>query len=154
MSASFIDRIRFVEKISGPDIWRAGLWLFGYTTLPVALVAALFLTVFPAGLQREVEPFTWLVVSPAIETLMLGAILIHLLKRQKEHHAIMLAALVLGAFHSLNSMLWGFIALPLFLVHGYAFTRLFEVDRQRAFVVPMVAHALHNIVVLLVLEVA
>jgi len=154
MSAHFIDRIRFVEKISGPGIWRAGLWLFGYATMPVALVAALFLTVFPAGLQRDVEPFTWLVVSPVIETLMLGAILIHLLKRQKEHHAIMLAALVLGAFHSLNSMLWGFIALPLFLVHGYAFTRLFEVDRQRAFVVPMVAHALHNVLVLLLLKVA
>ena len=152
MSAGFIARIRFNEKISAPGALHAGLWLFAYAAAPVALSAALCLALFPAGLQRETGLFTWLVVSPVIETLMLGALLIHLLARHKEQHALMLAALVLAAFHSLNSVAWGCIALPLFLVHGYAFTRLYERDRQRAFVVPMLAHALHNVLVLLVLE--
>lgn len=152
MSARFIERSRFIEKMSVPGTLGAGLWLLVYASAPAALAAALLLGLFPAGARPDIDPFTWLVVSPVIETLMLGAILIHLLKRHKEHHAILLAALVLAAFHSLNAMLWGVIALPLFIVHGYAFTRLYEVDRQRAFAVPMLAHALHNGLALLALK--
>lgn len=153
MSPRFIERIGFYNKISDPGAVRAALWLFAYAlvpTIPVVVLLPLFLR---TDGQRETGWFQMLVVNPVIGTLMLGAIIIHLMKTQKEHHAVMMAALVLGAFYSLNSVLWGFAALGALLIQGFAFTHLYRTDRQRAFAVPMLAHALHNALLLLIWEV-
>lgn len=153
MTSRFLEHTRFLDKISDPSAMRAALWLFAYALVPTVPVVALLSVFLKANVRQEPGWFQMLVVNPVIGTLMLGAIIIHLTKTQKEHHAIMIAALVLGAFYSLNSMLWGVAALGVLLIHGFAFTHLYQADRQRAFAVPMLAHALHNAVMLLVLEV-
>ena len=153
MTSRFLARTRFLEKISDPSAMLAALWLFAYALVPTIPVVALLSVLLTTGVQQDTGWFQLLVVNPVIGTLMLGAIIIHLTKTQKDHHAIMLAALVLGAFYSLNSMLWGLAALGVLLIHGFAFTHLYRDDRQRAFAVPMLAHALHNALMLLVLEI-
>lgn len=153
MTSRLLARTRFLEKISDPSAMLAALWLFAYALVPTMPVVALLSVFLKTGVQQDTGWFQLLVVNPVIGTLMLGAIIIHLTKTQKEHHAIMLAALVLGAFYALNSLLWGLAALGVLLIHGFAFTHLYLGDRQRAFAVPMLAHALHNALMLLVLEV-
>ena len=154
-----IGRVRFLKRIHDASLVRAALWLFAYAFVPAALVAALcaaLLATFAPGLyanaigaMRAMPWPTTVLFSPIIETLMLGAVIIGIGRQHGEQKALALAAALMAGFHALNNLLWGVSGLALFLIHGWAFTQLYHGDRQRAFAVPMLAHALHNAVVML-----
>ena len=146
-------RLRFLARIHDDRLVRAALWLCAYTLVPTAAVSALY--VAAGGALPAMPWLSTVFFNPLIETLMLGAIIIQVGKLHGEHKALGLAALLMAAFHALNTLWWGLTGLGLFLLHAYAFTQLYRDDRQRAFAVPMLAHALHNAVVvaaLLVLQ--
>lgn len=153
MTSRFLQRTGFLDKIAHPSALRAALWLFAYGLVPTIPVVGLLSVFLKTQVQQQTGWFQLLVLNPVIGTLMLGAIIIHLTRTQKQQHAIMAAALVLAAFYSLNSMLWGLAALSVLLIHGFAFTHLYQGDRQRAFAVPMLAHGLHNGLMLVVLNI-
>jgi len=152
-----VARVRFLARIHDASLVRAALWLFAYTVIPALLAgvlcAALLVKVAPGlyvtsiGAMRDMAPLPTVLFYPIIETLMLGALIIQIGRQHGEQKAVMLAALLMAAFHALNNLLWGVSGMVLFLVHAWAFAQLYEDDRQRAFVVPMLAHALHNAVV-------
>lgn len=151
-------RLRFLARIHDASLLRAGGWLFAYTVVPAAVAGALCATLLAKvapglyatslGAMHDMSPLPTVLFYPFIETLMLGALIIQIGRQHGEQKAVMLAALLMAAFHSLNNLLWGVSGLALFLVHAWAFAQLYEEDRQRAFAVPMLAHALHNAVVM------
>lgn len=144
-----IGRLRFLARIHDARLLRAALWLCAYSLLPTAAVTALY--VAAGGVLPMMPWLATVTFNPFIETLMLGAIIIQVSRLHGEHKALGLAALLMAAFHSLNTLWWGLTGLGLFLLHAYAFTQLYREDRQRAFAVPMLAHALHNAVVVMLL---
>lgn len=150
-------RVRFARHVGDERLGRAAFSLFLYASAPALLAGAAFAALLLL-LRPELDvlalrgggphPFTVLVVGPVVGTLVLGTLVLFFARRQPTRHAIALAALVLAAFHALDNAAWGVTALAMLLVHGHAFVRLYDADRQRAFVVPMLAHALHNGVLL------
>jgi len=154
-----IGRLRFLKRIHDPSLVRAAAWLFAYSIVPAALAAALcafvLATLAPglyAGAVGAMRAMSWpttVFFSPIIETLMLGAVIMGISRQHGEQKALALAAALMAGFHALNNLLWGVSGMALFLVHAWAFTQLYHDDRQRAFAVPMLAHALHNAVVMI-----
>lgn len=144
-----LERLRFLRRIHHPRLPVAALWLGGYTMLPTALVTALYAAL--GGARPAIDWLPAVTVNPLIETLVLGAVIIQLGRQHGEHKAAALAAALMAGFHALNNLYWGLTGIGMFAIHAYAFAQLYHEDRQRAFTVPMLAHALHNGVVMVVL---
>lgn len=142
-------RARLVARIADASLVRAALWLCGYTLATTLATGALYAAL--GGPAPAMEWLPTLTYSPVIETLMLGAVIIQMTKLHGAHKAIGLGASLMAGFHALNNLLWGLTGLGVFLLHAYAFVHLYHEDRQRAFMVPMLAHALHNVVALALL---
>lgn len=132
---------------------------------PIKAVAVTWLTTFPLsillaaaiGLMAPNVPqpqfnmsgalaiFLLSVFAPVFETLIMGAVLLILLRFFSPTVAILLSALGWGIAHSLEAPTWGLVIWWPFLV----LSTLFVAWRQRslglAFLLPMVAHGLHNL---------
>jgi hypothetical protein len=89
--------------------------------------------------------FLLAVFAPVLETLIMGAVLLILLRVASPAVAVLLSALGWGIAHSLATPIWGLVIWWPFLI----FSTLFVVWRQRslaaAFAMPMIAHGLHNL---------
>lgn len=89
--------------------------------------------------------------APLVETLIMGAVLLVLLRFLPPAAAILVSAIGWGVAHSLVAPIWGLVIWWPFLV----FSTLFVTWRSRslvlAFLIPMCAHALQNLLPALVL---
>ena len=90
--------------------------------------------------------FLIVVVSPVIETLIMGGVLLVLLRLMRPTAAAIVSAIGWGIAHSLLIPTWGLAIWWPFLI----FSTLFVVWRQRslwlAFGLPMAAHGLQNLI--------
>jgi hypothetical protein len=89
--------------------------------------------------------FALVVFSPVVETLIMGAVLLLLVRIMPAALAIAVSAVGWGIAHSSVAPIWGFVIWWPFLV----FSTLFVTWRQRslalAFALPMCVHALQNL---------
>ena len=83
--------------------------------------------------------------APFVETLIMGAVLLILTAFLRRDVAVAVSAIGWGAAHSMMAPMWGLVIWWPFLI----FSILFVVWRQRslamAFLMPMAAHALQNL---------
>jgi hypothetical protein len=83
--------------------------------------------------------------SPIVESLIMGAVLLVLLRAMPPTVAVLVSAVGWGIAHSLAAPIWGLIIWWPFLI----FSTLFVAWRQRslwlAFLMPMVVHGLQNL---------
>jgi hypothetical protein len=95
--------------------------------------------------------FALVVFSPVVETLIMGAVLLVLLRFLSPPAAIIVSAIGWGIAHSSVAPIWGLIIWWPFLI----FSTLFVTWRSRsllvAFVLPMCVHALQNVIPALLL---
>jgi hypothetical protein len=121
-------------------------------TFPVSIgLAALVQLLLPGAKPPEFHgsglfAFAAIVIlSPVVETLMMGGALLLLLRVVPPVWAVLVSAAVWGCLHSLAAPIWGLIIWWPFLI----FSTLFVTWRQRsltlAFAVPMLVHALQNL---------
>ena len=124
-------------------------WL---TAFPVSMLfAALGATLLPQAVQPQFHVsgaaaiFTLVIFSPLLETLIMGAVLIVLLRIMPPAWAIVVSAIGWGIAHSSVAPIWGLVIWWPFLV----FSTLFVTWRQRslglAFALPTCVHALQNL---------
>ncbi len=95
--------------------------------------------------------FALAVFAPAVETLIMGAVLLVLLNFVRPEVAVALSAIGWGIAHSMAAPIWGLVIWWPFLI----FSTLFVTWRRRslamAFVVPMAVHGLQNLLPALLL---
>ena len=98
------------------------------------------------GLSGLTAIIALVVLSPVIETLIMGGVLVILQKFLSPSAAIITSALLWGLVHSLGAASWGFAIWWPFLI----FSTLFVVWRQRGFwagiAVASATHAMQNLV--------
>ena len=119
--------------------------------LPSIALAALVGLFFPNASQPEfnVSPamqfFLIVVLSPVVETLIMGSILLILLRFLSPTVAVVISAIGWGLFHSSFHPTWGLVIWWPFLI----FSTLFVTWRSRslaaAFAMPALVHALQNL---------
>ena len=125
-------------------------WL---TAFPISMVLALLgALLFPQATRPEFQVdgtaaiLALVVFAPAVETLIMGAVLLILLLFLPRPVAIIVSAAGWGVAHSLVAPIWGVVIWWPFLV----FSTLFVAWRSRsltlAFVLPMCVHALQNLI--------
>lgn len=124
-------------------------WLMAF--IPSIVLAALIGLVFPNASQPEfpVSPamqiFLIVILSPVVETLMMGTALLVLLRFVNPAAAVMISSIGWGLFHSSLHPTWGLVIWWPFLI----FSTLFVTWRSRsllaAFAIPMAVHALQNL---------
>jgi hypothetical protein len=120
--------------------------------LPAVALGAVLTYLFPGAqtpqfpFQGAVAIFLLVIFAPVIETLIMGAVLLILLRLMSQSAAIMVSALGWAFFHSLEVPIWGFVIWWPFLV----FSTLFVAWRGRsilaAFAIPATVHALNNLI--------
>jgi hypothetical protein len=124
-------------------------WL---TAFPPSIVLALLgALLFPEATRPEFQVdgtaaiLALVVFAPAVETLIMGAVLLILLLFLPRPAAIIVSAAGWGVAHSLVAPIWGVVIWWPFLV----FSTLFVAWRRRslmlAFLLPMCVHALQNL---------
>ena len=124
-------------------------WLL---TFPVSIALAWVIHIVAPNAQGPEFPvtgplavFLLVVVSPAIETLLMAGALALLLRFMPPRWAVIASALGWGAAHSIAAPMWGLIIWWPFLI----FSTLYVTWRQRslglALAVPMITHALQNL---------
>jgi hypothetical protein len=151
-----------------PVRWRAPLGYLPKTLLqprrPIAALVTAWLLAFPGSLALGVAArlllpdaeapqfapegaltlFLLVVFAPAIETLIMGAVLLVLVRIAGPSLAVILSAAGWGIAHSAAAPIWGLVIWWPFLI----FSILFVAWRQRslalAFAMPALAHALQN----------
>jgi hypothetical protein len=133
---------------------------------PLRAVAIAWLTAFPVSiafamlgsllLPRAEQPefgvsgglavFALVIFSPVVETLIMGAVLLLLLRLMPATVAILVSAIGWGMAHSTAAPIWGLVIWWPFLV----FSTLFVAWRARsltlAFLLPMATHMLQNLI--------
>ena len=124
-------------------------WLTSF--LPSIALAYLVSTIFPDASQPEfpVSPgmqiFLIVVLSPVVETLIMGSALLILLRFVSPSVAVAISAIGWALFHSSFHPTWGLVIWWPFLI----FSTLFVVWRNRsllaAFAIPALVHALQNL---------
>jgi hypothetical protein len=121
------------------------------TFLPSILLAALASWIFPTADQPRFDVngglalFLLVVFAPIVETLIMGAVLLLLLRFVPATAAVLISAAGWGIAHSLAAPAWGLVIWWPFLI----FSTLFVTWRSRsllaALAVPATVHALHNL---------
>ena len=132
--------------------WRAIAigWL---TAFPVSIaISALAALLMPEAAKPEfgvsgvLAIFALVIFSPVVETLMMGAVLLVLLRLLPPAAAILVSAIGWGIAHSSIAPIWGLVIWWPFLV----FSTLFVTWRRRslwlAFALPMCVHAMQNLI--------
>ena len=125
-------------------------WL---TAFPISITfAALGSMLLPQAEQPEfgvsggLAIFALVIFSPVVETLIMGAVLLLLLRMMPATAAILVSAIGWGIAHSTAAPIWGLVIWWPFLV----FSTLFVTWRGRslslAFVLPMATHMLQNLI--------
>ncbi|MEO7637132.1 MAG: CPBP family glutamic-type intramembrane protease [Sphingomicrobium sp.] len=127
--------------------------LIGWATafIPSLLLGALLQGVMPDAARPEFDVGglaaigALVLFAPIVETLIMGAVLLILLRLVSPTAAVVISALGWGIAHSSFAAAWGLVIWWPFLV----FSTLFVVWRQRslaaAFAVPAAVHALQNL---------
>ena len=146
---------RPIREPRRPAVALAAAWLTTY--LPSIALAAIVGLLMPESTQPKfdvsgpVAVFLLAVVAPLIETLIMGAVLLVLLRFASPSIAVILSSLGWGIAHSTAVPIWGLVIWWPFLI----FSTLFVVWRSRslaaAFAMPTIAHGLHNLPSALVL---
>jgi hypothetical protein len=131
--------------------------------LPLTLVGGLLLSLlmarlFPGGgepvlpIEGDRALVAIVLFAPLVETLILALLLEVMLRLLSPGRAILLSAFGWAVAHSLAAPTWGLVVWGPFLV----FSTLYVAWRRRglvqALVVPATAHALHNLVALLLIR--
>ena len=140
---------RAIRQPRRPVQSLAVAWL---TTFPFSLVLATVVGLIAPNVpqpQFNVSGATAVlllaVFAPVFETLIMGTALLVLLRLFSPTLAILMSAVGWGVAHSLAAPTWGLVIWWPFLI----FSTLFVAWRQRslaaAFVMPMIAHGLHNL---------
>ena len=124
-------------------------WL---TAFPISLALSyLGMLIFPQAAPPEfnvtggVAIFALVVFSPVVETLLMGAVLLVLLRLLPAVAAIAVSAVGWGIAHSLAAPIWGLVIWWPFLVFSTLFVAWRDRSLALAFLVPMCAHALQNL---------
>ena len=98
------------------------------------------------GVNGGLAMFALVVFSPVVETLIMGAVLLLLLRLISPTAAILASAIGWGVAHSSVAPIWGLVIWWPFLI----FSTLFVTWRKRslalAFTLPMCTHALQNLI--------
>jgi hypothetical protein len=140
------------RAIRQPDNVVQALAVTWLTTFPLSIVLALLIGLVAPDVPQPqfnmsgaLAIFLLAVFAPVVETLIMGAALLVLLRLFSPTVAILVSALGWGLAHSLQAPTWGLVIWWPFLV----LSTLFVAWRQRslgaAFLMPMVAHGLHNL---------
>jgi len=140
------------RAIRQPDNVVQALAVTWLTTFPLSIVLALLIGLVAPDVPQPqfnmsgaLAIFLLAVFAPVVETLIMGAALLVLLRLFSPTVAILVSALGWGIAHSLQAPTWGLVIWWPFLV----FSTLFVTWRQRslglAFAIPMVVHALQNL---------
>jgi membrane protease YdiL (CAAX protease family) len=138
-----------VREPERPLLALAVAWLL---TFPLSIgLAAIMSYLFPGAQQPEFPVsgltalFLLVIFAPALETLIMGGVLLVLLRFLSPSIAVVVSALGWGVAHSLGAPTWGLVIWWPFLI----FSTLFVTWRRRslalAFAMPALAHALHNL---------
>ena len=140
---------RPIREARRPLVAVGVAWLTAF--LPSIALAALIGLFFPNASQPEfpVSPgmqfFLIVILSPVVETLIMGSILLILLRFVSPAAAVVLSAAGWGLFHSSFHPTWGLVIWWPFLI----FSTLFVTWRSRsllaAFAMPALVHALQNL---------
>lgn len=119
--------------------------------IPTVLLGVLVVWLFPTqtgpkfAMDGALAVFGLVVFAPLVETLIMGAVLLVLLRLTGPTAAVLGSSAGWGIAHSLAAPIWGLIIWWPFLV----FSTLFVVWRSRslaaAFAIPAAVHALHNL---------
>jgi hypothetical protein len=127
----------------------AAAWL---TTFPLSiLLAAIVGLVAPDAPQPQFNMsgsmaiFLLAVFAPVLETLIMGTVLLVLLRLFSPTVAILASALGWGIAHSLQAPTWGLVIWWPFLVFSTLFVAWRQQSLAAAFILPMIAHGLHNL---------
>jgi membrane protease YdiL (CAAX protease family) len=133
---------------------------------PLRAIAIGWLTAFPASilfallgslLIPQAQPpefnasgalamFLLVIFSPAIETLIMGGVLVVLLRLFSPTVAILVSAVGWGVAHSTAAPVWGLVIWWPFLVFSTLFVTWRERSLWLAFGIPMCVHALQNLI--------
>ncbi len=124
-------------------------WL---TAFPLSMaLAALGSVLLPSAPQPEFAArgftaiFTLVIFSPVVETIIMGAVLLLLLRFVSPVLAIALSTIGWGIAHSLLAPLWGLVIWWPFLILSTLFVTWQQRSLQLAFLIPMAVHALQNL---------
>ena len=139
-----------LEPANAPRAIALG-WVLAFP-LSIA-IAALIAWIAPGAdqpdLPREIGPALLIsalvLLSPIVETLIMGGVLLVLLRFVSPTTAVIASAVGWGIAHSLATPIWGLVIWWPFLI----FSTLFVVWRERslwlAFAMPMIVHGLQNL---------
>jgi membrane protease YdiL (CAAX protease family) len=124
-------------------------WL---TTFPISIaLAALIALIAPDVPQPQfnfsgpIAVFLLAVFAPVLETLIMGAVLLVMLRLFSPTAAIVISALGWGIVHSLSAATWGLVIWWPFLIFSTLFVAWRERSLLAAFAMPALAHGLHNL---------
>jgi hypothetical protein len=138
-----------VREPERPMLALATAWLL---TFPISIVlAALVSLVFPGAQQPQFPVsgptalFLLVIFAPVLETLIMGAVLLVLLRLFSPATAVVLSAIGWGIGHSLGAPTWGLVIWWPFLIFSILFVTWRRRSLALAFAMPAVAHALHNL---------
>jgi len=125
-------------------------WL---TAFPVSMVfASLAAVLLPGAKPPEFQVtgamalFGMVVFSPIVETLVMGAVLLVLLRLFSPTAAILVSAIGWGLVHSSIAPIWGLTIWWPFLVFSTLFVTWRERSLALAFALPICTHALQNLI--------
>ena len=138
-----------IREPQKPVFALAVAWLL---TFPISIALAKVVSLAFPGAQNPEFPvsglmaiFMLVVFAPVLETLIMGAVILLLLRFLSAPVAVLVSSAGWGIAHSLGAPTWGLVIWWPFLI----FSTLFVTWRQRslalAFAMPMLAHALHNL---------
>jgi hypothetical protein len=133
---------------------------------PLRAIAIGWLTAFPASIlfailgsllipqaqQPEFHAtgglamFALVIFSPVVETLIMGAVLLVLLRLFSPTVAILVSAIGWGVAHSSLVPIWGLVIWWPFLIFSTLFVTWRERSLWLAFLIPMCVHALQNLI--------
>jgi hypothetical protein len=124
-------------------------WLTAF--VPSIAIAAGIAALAPNAAQPHFEVsgpfaiFAIVVFAPAVETLIMGSVLLILLRFVRPVAAVLISAIGWATAHSMATPVWGLVIWWPFLI----FSTLFVTWRSRsvpaAFAMPAAVHALHNL---------
>jgi hypothetical protein len=125
-------------------------WL---TAFPASILFAILgALLIPQAQQPEFHAtgglamFALVIFSPVVETLIMGAVLLVLLRLFSPTTAILVSAIGWGVAHSSLVPIWGLVIWWPFLIFSTLFVTWRERSLWLAFLIPMCVHALQNLI--------
>ena len=139
----------FLAKPLKPARAIAGGWAVAF---PISmLLSVLAQALVPDGLAPTFPVDGWSTVfalavfAPAVETLIMGAVLLLLLHLVRPELAVAISAIGWGIAHSLVAPIWGLVIWWPFLIFSTLFVAWREKSLLAAFAMPAMVHAMQNL---------